>query len=181
MCSDDYMFSKQILCGVLFTPSLPWCYLKTINKIVKFEKVQPFFPFFFFSFLLLFVLHWHVKGFSIKCIVLRVDMLQHWKIQHVRHTHASFSLDILQTGAVKGLNFSCWSCSCGTWFCNHSYSGIHSTKRTPSDSNNPLFPSLYWSNTPTVLTVAQNINNMCWGTQLAESYLQMSRHKSEII
>ena len=56
----------------ILTPSLPWCKFKTTNKSAKFETLKPFFPFLYS--------HWHVKGFSSKCIALKVDVLKDRKI-----------------------------------------------------------------------------------------------------
>ena len=45
-----------------------------------------------------------MKLFLSKCIALEVDVLKDWKIHcRCRHVRASFSLEILQSGAVKGL------------------------------------------------------------------------------
>ena len=50
--------------------------------------------------------HEHVKGFLSKCIVLKVDLLQDHQIHCLQACMcALFSPEILQAGAVKGLNY----------------------------------------------------------------------------
>ena len=44
-----------------------------------------------------------MKGFSSKCIALKIDMLSDWKMYCFQCTHATFSLETLHAGAVKGL------------------------------------------------------------------------------
>ena len=64
----------------------------TINKSAKFETLQPF-CFLFCT----------VKGFSSKHIALKVDSYRIGKCAVCRCVLASFSLEILQAGAVKEL------------------------------------------------------------------------------
>ena len=48
-------------------------------------------------------LHWHVKGFSLKRITLKVNALQDRKRYCLEASPYIFSPEILQAGAVKGL------------------------------------------------------------------------------
>ena len=84
-----YQYYRYVGTGEM---SLPWCHLKMTNKSAKwFETFKPF----CFS-------HWHVKGFSSKCIALKADVLSNRNALFLSDFHISVGLEILQAGAVKG-------------------------------------------------------------------------------
>ena len=73
----------------------------TTHKNAKFETLKPFLSSFS---------HWHVKGFSSKRLALKVDVIGP---ENRLFAGASFSPEILQAGAAKGLtciNFDVHSC-----------------------------------------------------------------------
>ena len=53
-----------------------------------------------------------MKGFSLKHIALKADIIGAENIVFCRHVHASFSTEILQAGAVKGLSRQYFQCQC---------------------------------------------------------------------
>ena len=75
------------------TPSLPWGYLKTTHKSAKFETHKPF--------CLLF--HAGIERISIEMCGIENRCYRTRKYTVCRGIRASFSPEILQAGAVKGL------------------------------------------------------------------------------
>ena len=82
------------------TPSLLRCHLKTTGKSLKFETFQPFCLLFFFFFF--FFSHWRLKRL-ITAHIIESRRYRTGKCSVCRHVPASFSPEILQAVAVRGL------------------------------------------------------------------------------
>ena len=83
----------------VLTPSLPWCHLKTARKSAKFETLKPF------SWVFVFLTGMWKD--SSKRLALKTRCVR--GPENMLFTSASFSWEILQAGAVKGLN-ACSDC-----------------------------------------------------------------------
>ena len=83
--------------------------MRNLKKKKKKKKKSLFVVFFFFFFF--FFLSWHVRGLSSQRIALKVDWYTTGKYTVCRRFRASFSPEILQAVAVKGLITLCitWS------------------------------------------------------------------------
>ena len=80
------------------TPSLPWCHLKTTHKSAKFKPLS------LFLFLYFLGGQSYVKGSPSKSVELEIDVIGPENILFAcRRVRASFSPEILQAAAVKGL------------------------------------------------------------------------------
>ena len=83
---------------LLFDPSLTWCHLKRTHNSAKFETLKLFFFLFLNLFFSLAYERIFIKMRSLENRCYRTRKYTLW-----RHTHASFSLEILQARSVKGL------------------------------------------------------------------------------
>ena len=90
------------------TPSLPWCHLKTTNNSVKFQTLKPF-SFLFFA--------PACERINMKTQNIESRCYRTGKYTVCRRVHASFSPEILQAGAVKGLitKGTALACAVGNW------------------------------------------------------------------
>ena len=90
-------FKPVLSAWVELTLSLPRCYLKMTNKSVRCQILKPFFLSFFAS---------AIERIFIKMHTVETQLLLYrmGKYAVCRHVHALFNLEILQAGAVRGLN-----------------------------------------------------------------------------
>ena len=133
----------RILQSVILTPSLPWCYLKTTHKSAKFETFKPPPPLFFFFFFFFFALAPGRSFITTHCIESRYVTGPENEYTACRRVPAAFSLEILQAGAVKGLN---------RLVC----------KAKKSDHIHPILATLHWL--PATHRIQYKISTICFNS-----------------